>query len=163
VGCGTVYHLTPSGSGFSEQLVYDFTDSTLDGEFPSSGIVADGSGNLYGSSSTGIYELTPSSPAYTFLQLHPFTKNETAAGLLLMKGNIYFVSGSSVKELHDSTAGYSERTIYTFTKRAQGAEPNSPLIANSAGALFGSTYTGGVANCGSNEVQACGTVFEITP
>ena len=47
LGCGTVYQLTPSNSGWIETVLYEFTDGT-DGEYPSGGVIVDQAGNLYG-------------------------------------------------------------------------------------------------------------------
>lgn len=68
-GCGTVFELTPSGSGWTESALHIFTDGA-DGGYPT-GLVFDRAGNLYGTASTGpyvqpgefgngtIFELTP--------------------------------------------------------------------------------------------------------
>lgn len=47
VGCGTVYELSPSGSGiWSETVLYSFTGGN-DGSNPFAGLILDGQGNLY--------------------------------------------------------------------------------------------------------------------
>jgi uncharacterized repeat protein (TIGR03803 family) len=43
-GCGTIFKLTPGGT---ESVLYNF-QGTPDGQSPSSGVIADGKGNLYG-------------------------------------------------------------------------------------------------------------------
>jgi uncharacterized repeat protein (TIGR03803 family) len=43
-GCGTIFKLAPNGT---ETVLYNFQGST-DGAFPSSGVIADGKGNIYG-------------------------------------------------------------------------------------------------------------------
>jgi uncharacterized repeat protein (TIGR03803 family) len=48
-GCGTVFELRPDGS---ESVLYAFTDGDDGGE-PFGGLVADGSGNLYGTAEIG--------------------------------------------------------------------------------------------------------------
>ena len=54
-GCGTVYKLTPSGSGWTETVLYRFTDANqaTDGIDPFGGVILDGSGNLIGTTSCG--------------------------------------------------------------------------------------------------------------
>ncbi|MGH6890118.1 MAG: choice-of-anchor tandem repeat GloVer-containing protein [Rhizomicrobium sp.] len=60
-GCGTVFEVAPDGT---ETILYKFRDEA-DGEFPSAGLVADSSGNLYGTAAGGgagegvVYEITP--------------------------------------------------------------------------------------------------------
>ncbi|MGH6838940.1 MAG: choice-of-anchor tandem repeat GloVer-containing protein [Methylocella sp.] len=63
LGCGTVFKLSPSGT---ETVLYSFTGGT-DGGFPFAGLIADSSGNLYGTTLAGgvsgegvVFKLTPS-------------------------------------------------------------------------------------------------------
>ena len=49
---GTVYQLTPSGSGWTEKVLYAFQGSN-DGEIPYAGVVLDPAGNLYGATFYG--------------------------------------------------------------------------------------------------------------
>jgi uncharacterized repeat protein (TIGR03803 family) len=51
-GCGTIFKLSPSGSGWSEQTLYSFQDSS-DGSDPQGGVIADSAGNFYGSTCCG--------------------------------------------------------------------------------------------------------------
>ena len=46
-GSGTVYKLTPNGSGWTESLIYDFPNFN-DGALPYGGLIFDRFGNLYG-------------------------------------------------------------------------------------------------------------------
>ncbi len=65
-GCGTVFELTPSGSGeWIETVLYEFTGKP-DGENPSAGLVWDQQGNLYATAGGGgtydygmLFELSP--------------------------------------------------------------------------------------------------------
>ena len=51
-GCGTVYELSPSGSGWTEKILYAFQGGT-DGDGAYGGVIFDQAGNLYGSTSSG--------------------------------------------------------------------------------------------------------------
>jgi hypothetical protein len=73
---GTVFQLTPSGTGWSETVLYRFCSQTncADGNNPYSGLIMDGSGNLYGttlyngsvgSSGGTVFQLTPSGTGWT--------------------------------------------------------------------------------------------------
>ncbi len=66
-GCGTVYQLTPGSDGnWSETILHSFS-AYNDGAFPGLGaLVFDGSGNLYGTTTSGtIFELTPGSGGWS--------------------------------------------------------------------------------------------------
>jgi uncharacterized repeat protein (TIGR03803 family) len=51
-GCGLAFKLEPAGSGFKETVLYKFT-GRADGADPSSPLIADASGALYGAAGTG--------------------------------------------------------------------------------------------------------------
>ncbi|HEY2473776.1 MAG TPA: choice-of-anchor tandem repeat GloVer-containing protein [Candidatus Cybelea sp.] len=52
-GYGTVFKLSPSGSGFTESVVYTFQGYPSDGEHPYSGLIIDSKGNLLGPTFNG--------------------------------------------------------------------------------------------------------------
>jgi hypothetical protein len=65
---GTVFQLIPSGSGWTEDTLYQFGQVHGDGCHPSAGLIFDQSGNLYGTTPEGcvygygtVFELTQSS------------------------------------------------------------------------------------------------------
>jgi uncharacterized repeat protein (TIGR03803 family) len=52
--CGVVFALTPSGSGYTEQILHAFTGAPNDGDTPYGGVAIDGtSGTLYGTTVKG--------------------------------------------------------------------------------------------------------------
>jgi uncharacterized repeat protein (TIGR03803 family) len=54
-----------------------------------------------------------------------------------------------------SAIAQTEKVLYSFRGGADGTNPSTPLIADAAGNLFGTTTDGGSA--------ACGVVFELKP
>jgi uncharacterized repeat protein (TIGR03803 family) len=72
---GTVFQLTPNGSGgWTETVLYAFCPAgqCADGANPSAGLIMDGAGNLYGTASKAgnkgkgvVFELTPTSSGWT--------------------------------------------------------------------------------------------------
>jgi uncharacterized repeat protein (TIGR03803 family) len=67
---GTVYELTPSAGGWTENVLFGF--DYRDGQFPYNGVILDNAGNLYGTTSLGgaqgygtVFQLTPSGPCWT--------------------------------------------------------------------------------------------------
>ena len=73
---GTVYELSPSGSGWTENVLYAFQYSN-DGAIPYAGVVLDPEGNVYGTTIYGgagnggtIFELMPSNGNWIFSVLY---------------------------------------------------------------------------------------------
>ncbi|MGC2109471.1 MAG: choice-of-anchor tandem repeat GloVer-containing protein, partial [Candidatus Korobacteraceae bacterium] len=70
-GCGIVFELSPSGSGWTESIPYDFTGGS-DGAIPTAGLIVDSQGNLYGSALYGgqgsgtVFELTSGQGGWNF-------------------------------------------------------------------------------------------------
>lgn len=110
-GGGTLYKLTPSPDGWAETVLYFFAPvyPSTDGNYPVGNLVFDSSGNLYGTTAEGgigdcfglgpvcgiVYELTPSTGAWTETVLHYFDENGTdgyypLAGLFLGEGGIFY-------------------------------------------------------------------------
>jgi hypothetical protein len=52
-GGGVVFELTPSGSGWIETVLHEFTGILPDGSLPTSGVILDSAGNLYGTTNDG--------------------------------------------------------------------------------------------------------------
>jgi uncharacterized repeat protein (TIGR03803 family) len=54
-----------------------------------------------------------------------------------------------------------EKVLYSFKGDADGGYPLSDLTIDSGGDLYGTTSIGGIVNCGFNQGNGCGTVFEL--
>jgi uncharacterized repeat protein (TIGR03803 family) len=63
----------------------------------------------------------------------------------------------------NSDGSWTESVLYSFTGGADGADPFAGLIFDSAGNLYGTTVSGGLASCSQWFTQGCGLVFELTP
>jgi uncharacterized repeat protein (TIGR03803 family) len=105
-GFGTVFQLTPSGSGWTENILYSF-QAQADGMAPEGGLILDAAGNLYGTTATGgfgggggtVFELTPSGGGWNFSLLHSFPGFVGPLSTLAMDaaGNLYgttFIDGA---------------------------------------------------------------------
>jgi uncharacterized repeat protein (TIGR03803 family) len=64
-GAGTVFELSPSGTNWTESILWSFGNG-LDGAIPQAGVIFDAKGNLYGTTSAGgasgdgtVFELSP--------------------------------------------------------------------------------------------------------
>ena len=134
-GCGTVFKIDPSGN---ESVVYRFTGGT-DGQSPSSGLVIDASGNLYGTTAAAVFKLD----AGTLTPLH---SPGAYAGLASdSAGILYGSSADGIFSLDPSSGKY--------TVLAPGVGSSAPLALDSAGNLYGTT--------GFDCKNPCGTVFEL--
>ena len=82
-GCGTIFKLSSSGSGWTEQTLYSFHDSA-DGAEPEGGLIMDNAGNLYGTTCCGdgtggtVFQLSPSGGTWNFNLLYGY--NGTGLG-----------------------------------------------------------------------------------
>jgi uncharacterized repeat protein (TIGR03803 family) len=176
-GCGTVYKLTPSGSRYRETILYSF-HANPDGAEPFAGLITDNSGSLYGTTALGgangygtVYKLTPTMHGYRETVLYSFVGNpsggypytsllEDSSGSLYGTTILYGpanLNDGTVFKLTRHGSGYSFSVLHAFHRFADGAYPDSALIADASGALYGTAETGGVAVYGS------GTVFKLTP
>lgn len=70
-----------------------------------------------------------------------------------------FFAGTAFELAKSGSGGYVERVLHSFRGRKDGAGPQAALIADSAGALYGTTAFGGV---GCPDRYGCGTVFRLT-
>jgi uncharacterized repeat protein (TIGR03803 family) len=172
--CGTVFRLAPDGT---ETVLHSFRGGDRDGANPRGSLIMDATGNLYGTTTYGgpsnsgcVFKLAPDG---TETVLHFFTGGSAdgalpQAGLLTDKtGNLYGVTygggaddyGTIFKIAADGT----EAVLYFFTGGNDGRWPNSNLIKDSAGNLYGTTERGGgkgISVCGAG---GCGTVFKLAP
>ncbi len=154
--CGVVYKLTPSGSGWTESVIYSFTGQS-DGSVPEGGLIFDQSGNLYGVTyGFGVvYELMPSNGSWTFNVLYNLEAYLGSLEPLTMDpaGNLYgtLESADEVFKLTPSNGGWTQ----TGFSGASGNNPVSNVILDASGNLYATASEGGADNAG--------VVFEITP
>lgn len=183
-GFGTVFELVPSQTGWTHHVLYSFTGNT-DGVFPSSGVVFDQAGNLYGTTSNGgtdffgnVYELSPvSGGGWSESVLHSFVGGLDGqfpyGGVVFDKaGNLYGTTyyGGSASACNGSgcgtvyvltpnqSGGWSETVLYGFSG-LDGALPQAGLVLDLAGNLYGTTSEGGTST--SCQPNGCGVAFEL--
>jgi uncharacterized repeat protein (TIGR03803 family) len=118
---GTVFKLTPVGSGYTEQILHAFAGGLYDGENPRAGLVADKNGALYGTTGfDGAFGYCP-----------PGTDCGT------------------VFKLSPSGSGYRESVLHMFEGGADGADLYDRLVMHKAGVLYGATLGGGNGSAGT--------------
>jgi uncharacterized repeat protein (TIGR03803 family) len=163
--CGTVYELIPSGSGWSEDILYEFTNENV--AIPLAGVIFDDAGNLYGMTSNAagaVYELMRSGSGWTESTLFEFGYEgggySPARGLIFDPlGHLYGTAqfggtngAGTVFELMSLGGSWNASTLFNFTG---GGAPRDSLVRDASGNLYGTTCFGGVHNSG--------TVFKLTP
>jgi uncharacterized repeat protein (TIGR03803 family) len=190
-GLGMVFELSPPPAGqnsWTETVLHSFQGGASDGAMPTSGLIWDHSGNLYGVSWVGghaargncpqgcgaVYELSPpaaSASPWTVTVLHSFNvvNGANPFGNLVFdaKGYLYGTT------LHGGESNFgvayklapSTRTfivLHVFSG-ADGAQPNGGMTFHGRGVLYGTTGAGGGSSgvgCGN---VGCGTVFQLVP
>ena len=174
IGCGTVYQLVRSGGGWTENILYEFDDGE-DGQYPNSGVVLDGAGNLYGTAPQSafghglVFDMTPSGSGWSFNVLNDFqggTGGQHPWGGLIFDaaGNLYGATsdtqpgqGGTVFELSPLGASWSYN-ILTILPGSDSSGLNGPwakLVMDSHGNLYGTTVAEGAFGYGN--------VFKLTP
>jgi uncharacterized repeat protein (TIGR03803 family) len=179
-GCGTVFKLSPSGGAWNFSVLHGFVNGK-DGSNPTSGVMVDSSGNVYGTSQGGtkstycgigcgtVFKLTPTTHGeWSFSLLLEFTNTASvgatpANGTVIMDpaGNLYGVTrfgGSGIDgivyQLSPRPSGpWKETVLYNVQQNEASSE--GTLALDSAGNLYGTTESGGT--------YGYGTVFELTP
>ena len=178
---GIVYQLSPqTGGSWTETIVHNFEGGTGDGRLPESGVTLDAAGNVYGTTFGGgkysfgtVFELIPQGGGvWTLKGLHAFGNSPDGANpegevILDASGNVYgttfdggkngvnFGGTGTFFELSQTAGAWSEVRQYNFGLGRDAGFPQSGLIADPHGNLYGTSTGGGeVGN---------GTVYEIKP
>jgi uncharacterized repeat protein (TIGR03803 family) len=163
-GAGVVFKLDTKGH---ETILNNFTGGN-DGAFPGASLILDSAGNFYGTCSGGgtagagvVFKLTPSGQETV---LYSFTGGNdggypNAAVVFDSAGNLYGTTtgggtagGGVVFKL---TPNGQQIVLYSFTFGADGGYPDSSVILDSTGNLYGTTLYGG-ASFG-------GVVYKVSP
>ena len=177
---GAVFELSPNESGgWTEKVLYSFQPNGRDGTSLEGGLVIDASGNLYGTTLQGgshsyggtAFELSPQQDgSWAETVLHSFGGGTDGfgpnSGLVSdAHGNLYGTtinggihgSGTAFELSLRQGGGWTETVLHSFNEvdGADGANPYSSLVSDSAGNLYGTTNYGGI--------HYDGTVFELAP
>jgi uncharacterized repeat protein (TIGR03803 family) len=173
---GDVFQLAlPSGGAYAG--LYDYKGDA-DGAVPVGGLIVDGAGQLYGTTSTNrffngggtVFELSFGSP-WMFILLTGLSGDGGGGplGNLAMdsEGNLYgttFADGAhdfgSVFKLTRLDGGWMYSTLHDFTNGDDGGLPVGGPVLDASGNLYGTTTTGGrrEGNCPPN---GCGVIWKI--
>jgi len=177
-GLGTAFKLNPNGPGYSEQIIWSFGNGR-DGMLPNAALTFGSSGVLYGTTTGGglhgkgtVFALVPSSSGYAERVLWNFGRERDGfwpygSVITGASGVLYGTTvaggkngGGIVFALTPSRSGYVENVLWSFgapskAGQADGEAPYAGLVADAAGALYGTTYYGGT--------YGSGTAYKLAP
>ena len=145
-GYGTVFKLALNSHGsWSERVLYSFGGYS-DGMYPSSGLVFDKQGNLYGTADGGTGTGFCGGEAWG---------NGIGCGIVFR-----------LTPNRDGT--WTETTIHNFGGAPDAAVPIGPVILDADGSLYGASVYGGTGPCilGDGEFNppyGCGALYKLTP
>jgi len=170
-GLGVVYQLTPSGLGWTENILYTFLGGK-DGGVPLAGLIFDTSGNLYGATSQNgsasggtAFELASMNGSWNFALLYGFAGSAgcgpQASLAFDQAGNLYgttvcggLYGQGSVFKLTLSGGTWNYTSLHDFDG-PDGAFPVSNIVFDANGNLYGTAAGGGT--------YGYGVVFQIMP
>ncbi|MFY9631958.1 MAG: choice-of-anchor tandem repeat GloVer-containing protein [Candidatus Cybelea sp.] len=175
-GWGAVFKLTPSGSTYTESVIYRFKGAS-DGEYPASGLLPGANGTLFGLTEAGgrkfgtVFELVPKGSSYHHSVLYSFQGHtdgaypEDTPGLVAdWSGNLYGTTAfggtscdcGTVFKLAPSGSRYTESVLHAFQGgTGDGLQPRGGVVIDSKGNLLGPTNQGGLS--------FFGTIFSVAP
>jgi uncharacterized repeat protein (TIGR03803 family) len=167
----------PAAQGQTFSVLHAFTGPP-DGEQPAAhGLLLGTTGNIYGATTYGgafdygtVFELTSSGESL----LHSFLGGEglrPSAGLVQdAAGNLYGTAslggtpegggcahGCGVVFKRDTSG--NQTVLYAFTGQTDGGNPDTTMIRDSSGNLYGTTSEGGLVSCEFG--RGCGVIFKI--
>jgi uncharacterized repeat protein (TIGR03803 family) len=177
--CGTVFKLSKSPQAWMETVLHSFSGGNDDGANPTFATLTLGTQTigtikkrvLFGVTVGGgpddlgtVFEMLKTNNGYSFRLLHNFGGPDGAApfGTLALKNGILFgttyaggaFGNGTVFELAPNNETWNESVIYAFSGGSDGGSPNSGVVADSAGHLYGLTGNGGFGQ---------GVAYEVTP
>jgi uncharacterized repeat protein (TIGR03803 family) len=185
-GCGTVFELKRTQTGWEEQVLHSFENSPKDGEFPEAGMIFDSSGNLYGTTREGgasgagtVFKLAPNDKGgWTESVIYSFdywALPSLSKLILDAHGNLYGTTpydgsggsdgfGSVFELIRHSDGSWTESTLYQFAgPSGDGEIPSSGVALDSAGNVYGLTLAGGSNNCSGFAYPGCGIAYKLMP
>ena len=182
MGLGTIFRMAPpvGGGAWTHRVIAPFGGEG--GTNPTVGVVMDQHGNLYGTTMRGgfykvgaVFQATPpkaGQSAWSNTTLTSFLASSDSvfpdAPLAIDENNVVYgtTTGSTSSDegiVFSVTAGGGQTIIHRFNYESsttdEGANPHGGVIIGADGALYGTTYRGGVPV----NNQLLGTVYKLTP
>ncbi len=159
-----------------ERILFTF-DGTLDGANPSAPLIADATGNFYGTAANGctynhgcVFKLSHPNGIWTQTILYSFSgidgATPGASVVLDSAGNLYgttvlggdFNAGIAFQLTPTTRGPWTETVLHSFGSGSDGYAP-SELTLSATGEIYGITQFGGTASSGPDNG---GTVYSLT-
>jgi uncharacterized repeat protein (TIGR03803 family) len=169
---GTIYKVDKQGN---ETTLFNFP-SFVDGEGPEGALVSGTPGVLYGTTEDGgnsacfggcgvVYRFDTNGKETT---LHSFAGpdgNIPRDGVIRdTEGDLYGVTqqggAANFGVVYKIDSAGKEKVLHSFKAGSDGAYPESGLVGDASGNLYGTTSQGGRSGC--KPYHGCGTVFKLT-
>jgi uncharacterized repeat protein (TIGR03803 family) len=173
LGGGTVFEVVRTGDSYAAAPTILVNFDYADGAYPLSGLIIDGSGNLFGTTSSGgsfgygtVFEIANTANGYANAPTTLVSFNVAdgafpestlvvdADGNLIGTAFSGGVGGGTVFEITKMASGYANAPTTLVAFDAGNGGPLGGLVADTNGNLYGTTLFGGASGYG--------TVFEIT-
>lgn len=172
-GCGTLYELSPSQSGWALNTLYTFEGGN-DGYWPRGGLAFGGASTIYGTTVYGgnagggtIFQLTNIGGNLTFSTIYSLSGSRGSTGgpwgtlAVTPSGTLYGASLANgtigigyIFQLTPSNGSWIFTDLHDFVGR-EGSYPFDGLVVDAGGNIYGTASSDGELDDG--------TLFEITP
>jgi len=178
---GVIFKVTGAGQ---ETVLHNFCSQKIDGGGPRAGLIRDGAGNLYGTTTVGgrgnggvVFKLDPSG-TYTVLYNFRGGADGFAPFAVLTRdsaGNLYGTTPEGGHGGHGNchkyppgcgvvfkvdTAG-KETILHAFGGGSDGVGPFGGVTLDSVGNLYGTTFIGGNQGCPLPNGNGGGTIYKL--
>jgi uncharacterized repeat protein (TIGR03803 family) len=159
-GWGTVFELSPSGSDWTEQVIYNVETQR---HYSDAGLTMDAAGNIFGVSFSTVFELSPDGKGgWNPTTIHTFTgrpkDGSYPEGTLVLDkaGSLYGTTArggtksgpkncGTVYKLSPGKKGrWTKKILYSFNcGQKDGRHPHAGIVFDAAGNIYGTTFNGG--------------------
>jgi uncharacterized repeat protein (TIGR03803 family) len=176
--CGTVFKIDNT----AKKSVLHIFSCGADGGIPQAGLLRDSAGNLYGTTSAGgasgqgtVFRIDTSGKESVLYSFTGGSDGGTPQAALIRDsvGNLYGTTADGGNLINCNLTGSAgcgvvfkldtsglETVLHTFTG-PDGIFPNTALIRDAAGNLYGTTANGGDLSCNLTGISGCGVVFKL--
>ncbi len=140
IGCGTVFELSPAaGAGWTEHILYNFKNFA-DGMQPYGTVTLGAGGHVYGVTTAGGVRGQGCVPPFFGLR----------------------GCGTAFELTPHPSGAWTKQTLHVFSGGKDGGLPESNLVTDAAGNLYGSLYCGGGIDSCYGEDDVGGAFFKLT-